>query len=61
MPDCYICQPTCENCRPKKVTCPACGTVTLIDLDRCPSCREPIPETALEAAWEAWRKAHTQV
>ncbi|MCI8452236.1 MAG: hypothetical protein HFJ74_07065 [Eggerthellaceae bacterium] len=57
MPDCYICLPTCDNCRPKMVTCPACGRPTLIDLERCPLCHEAIPEEARDEAWAAWRAA----
>lgn len=39
------------------VTCPACGRPTLIDLEACPLCKEPIPDEAREAAWDAWRAA----
>ncbi len=58
MGDCYICLPTCDNCRPKLVECPGCGRSTLIDLDTCPLCKSEITEEARQRAWDAWRKTH---
>lgn len=54
MPDCYLCLPTCENCKPKMVTCSKCGTRTLLDLKMCPLCKEPITDEDRERAWKEW-------
>ena len=54
----YMCLPTCDNCRPKMVTCPSCGRMTLIDLETCPLCKQPLTAEAKEQAWEAWRAKH---
>ena len=43
---CYMCLPTCDNCRPKMVTCP--------------SCKQPLTDEAKEQAWEAWRAKRAQ-
>ena len=43
---CYMCLPTCDNCRPKMVTCPSCGAMTFIDLATCPSCKQPLTDEA---------------
>lgn len=58
MPDCYVCSPTCDNCRPKMVTCSKCGMMTLMDLPVCPRCKEPITEEDRNRAWEEWRSVH---
>lgn len=52
--------PTCDNCRPKMVTCPSCGAMTLIDLKTCPLCKQSLTEEAKEQAWAAWRTKHAQ-
>ncbi len=57
---CYMCLPTCDNCRPKMVTCPSCGAMTLIDLKTCPLCKQSLTEEAKEQAWAAWRTKHAQ-
>ena len=56
MPDCYMCLPTCENCKPKMVVCSNCGARTLMDLKTCPLCKEPIAEADREQAWKEWRE-----
>ncbi len=55
-----MCLPTCDNCRPKMVTCPSCGAMTLIDLKTCPLCKQSLTEEAKEQAWAAWRTKHAQ-
>ena len=55
MPDCYMCLPTCDNCKPKMITCPTCGLPTLLDLPICPKCKQPWPQEAVDEVWRTWR------
>lgn len=59
MPNCYMCVPTCENCRPKTVVCTSCGLKTLIDLERCPKCQALITQEMRDASYAEWLKTHS--
>ena len=54
--DCYICNPLCDNCKPKFIVCPKCGLRTLLDLPQCPMCHEPFTEELHQIAYEEWKK-----
>lgn len=54
---CWCCVPTCEKCKPKLVTCPACSHTSLLSISTCTNCKEVIPEEAKEAARKKWKES----
>lgn len=47
---------TCENCKPKLVTCPHCGEKTLMRFDICIYCKKAVSKELKKAAVDAWLK-----
>ena len=59
MPDCYICSPVCDNCKPKFVVCLNCGMRTLLDLPVCPNCGNEITQEERDLAYADWLEKHS--
>ena len=57
---CYAgnCHPECDNCKPKYLVCPDCGSRTFIARPKCLMCGHAITEGEREAAREDWRVRH---
>ncbi|UWG99019.1 hypothetical protein LPY66_09610 [Dehalobacter sp. DCM] len=55
---CYGCNPSCENCKPKFVKCPACGLKNYLFSDRCVKCSAEISEEVKDAARDEWQNSH---
>ncbi len=57
---CYAgaCNPTCDNCTPKYLVCPQCGTKTFLTRKQCPECKYSITDEDRNLAREEWRKTH---
>ncbi len=51
---CYGCSPTCDNCRPKVVTCAECERINYLSRDECAFCGEKITQAMKDAAIEDW-------
>ena len=55
------CCVTCDNCKPKFVSCPVCGHRNMLVFKTCRKCGKPLPEGAKDAAVKDWEaKARTR-
>ncbi len=50
----YGCRPTCDNCRPKYVRCPACGERSFLTLKACRRCKRPFTQLDRDEAVRQW-------
>lgn len=57
---CYAgsCNPECDNCKPKYLACPQCGTRIALAFKHCPLCKCAISESDREKARQDWQKTH---
>lgn len=51
---CYVCSPKCDNCYPKVVVCPECGTPCQLGMDICIKCHRPISQDEKDKAIDEW-------
>lgn len=58
MATCWVCVPSCEKCKPKKVLCPNCGAENLFHAVTCATCAAPLPEEARLHARQTWEARH---
>ncbi len=57
----YGCRPTCDNCRPKYLFCPECGTKNFLTLKACKRCKRAFTEEDRAQAVRDWEsKADTR-
>lgn len=52
----YGCRPTCDNCRPKYLYCPECGTRNFLTLHSCKKCKKKFTQSDRDEAVSRWEK-----
>ena len=52
----YGCRSTCDNCRPKYVDCPNCGTRNFLVMGKCKKCGAEITAEAKDEAIAEWQR-----
>ena len=57
---CFFCRPTCDNCKPKRVTCPKCGKRAFLVLEACPKCGYAFTDEDRSKAKDDWATTHIQ-
>lgn len=57
---CYGCRPTCDDCKPKFVYCPACGRRNFLFSRCCSGCGRLLDDEEKAAAREQWRQLKEQ-
>lgn len=55
---CWVCNPVCENCKPKFVECPECGDRCFLNEPRCRRCGHVFSAEEQEGARALWRESH---
>lgn len=57
---CYAgaCNPECDNCKPKYLDCPQCGTRLFLGHKTCPSCGYAPTDDDRAHARELWKLTH---
>lgn len=57
---CYAgnCHPECDNCKPKYLWCPTCGTRVFLMRKACPTCGCEFTDEMREEARAKWKEAH---
>lgn len=52
---CWVCNPTCDHCKPKFITCPTCNTQGFLTEPTCRACGYAFTQDEKDAARAAWR------
>lgn len=55
---CYLCVPTCDNCKPKFFECPQCGNRAFFALKECQSCGHVLTQDDCDTGLKAWEAEH---
>lgn len=55
---CWVCNPVCDNCKPKFVVCPECHDRCFLNEPTCRKCGHAFSEGEKDAARMAWKEEH---
>lgn len=55
---CWVCNPMCDNCKPKFVECPECHDQCFLNEPTCRKCSHVFTDEEKGAAKDLWRKEH---
>lgn len=53
---CWVCNPVCDHCKPKFVTCPECDDRCFLSEPTCRSCGHVFTDEEKTRARDMWKK-----
>lgn len=57
---CWVCNPSCEKCRPKIIHCPQCGEADFLSDEKCRVCAYEFTDEDRDLVRKKWESARME-